>query len=148
GIGAGALALGGAATATPVLAHRAFAVIKARPKVVLGRFGSGATCEAPLYAAYHKGFFAAEGLDVELFAESDTYDDIQGLSSGTLDGEQNPALYYFAPIEQGADIKVVGGLHGNCLRLVVGKHSGIKNVADFKGKAIGVVGGTGDPSLL
>ena len=92
GIGAGALALGGAATAAPALARGAFAVVRSRPKLVLG--WGGATCEAPLYLAYHKGFFAAEGLDVELYAESATYDDIQGLSSGTLDGEQNLSLIH------------------------------------------------------
>ena len=100
GIGAGVLALGGAATTAPALARGAFAVVKSRPKVVLG--WGGATCEAALYLAYHKGFFAAEGLNAELYAESATYDDIQGLSSGTLDGEQNPSIYYFAPLEQGA----------------------------------------------
>jgi NitT/TauT family transport system substrate-binding protein len=31
----------------------------------------------------------------------------------------------------------VAGLHGGCLRLVVGTRSGIKKVADFTGKAIG-----------
>jgi NitT/TauT family transport system substrate-binding protein len=144
GIGAGALAVGGAATATPALARGAFAVVRSRPKVVLG--WAGATCEAPLYLAYYKGFFAAEGLAVELFAETATYDDIQGLSSGTLDGEQNPALYYFAPIEQGAAIRLVGGIHGNCLRLLIGTHSGITSVADFKGTAIGTTS-TVDPGM-
>jgi NitT/TauT family transport system substrate-binding protein len=144
GLGAGALAVGGAATAAPALARGAFAVVRSRPKVVLG--WAGATCEAPLYLAYHKGFFAAEGLDVELFAESATYDDIQGLSSGTLDGEQNPAIYYLSAIEQGAAIRLAGGIHGNCLRLLIGIHSGIKTVADFKGKAIGTTS-TADPGM-
>jgi NitT/TauT family transport system substrate-binding protein len=144
GIGAGVLALGGAATAVPALARGAFAVVKSRPKVVLG--WGGATCEAPLYLAYHKGFFAAEGLSVEMFAETATYDDIQGLSSGTLDGEQNPTIYYFAAIEQGAAIRLVGGLHGNCLRLLIGIHTGIKSVADFKGKTVGTTS-TADPGM-
>jgi ABC-type nitrate/sulfonate/bicarbonate transport system substrate-binding protein len=106
GIGAGVLALGGAATtATLVLAQgHAFSLISSRPKMVLG--WAATTCEVPLYLAYHKGFFAAEGLDVEMYAESATYDDLQGLSSGTLDGEQNPALYCFAPLEQGAAIRI------------------------------------------
>jgi NitT/TauT family transport system substrate-binding protein len=138
------LALGGAVTAAPALAHSTFAVVKARPKLVLG--WSGATCEAPLYLAYHKGFFTAEGLNVELYAESATYDDIQGLSSGTLDGEQNPAVYYFAGLEQGAALHLVGGIHGNCLRLLAGTHSGIKTLADFKGKVIGVAA-QGDPGM-
>jgi NitT/TauT family transport system substrate-binding protein len=144
GIGAGVLALGGAASTAPALAHSAFGVMKSHPKLVLG--WGGATCEAPLYLAYHKGFFTAEGLNVELYAESATYDDIQGLSSGTLDGEQNPAVYYFAALEQGAALHLVGGIHGNCLRLLVGTHSGIKTLADFKGKTIGT-SSTGDAGM-
>jgi NitT/TauT family transport system substrate-binding protein len=144
GIGAGALALGGMASTAPALARGAFTVVKSRPKVVLGWGGS--VCEAPLYLTYHKGFFADEGLDVELYAESATYDDIKGLSSGTLDGEQNPAIYYLSSIEQGAAIRLVGGIHGNCLRLLIGIHSGIKKVADFKGKAIGTTS-TADPGM-
>ena len=139
-IGAAVLALGGAAPAAPALARGgAFAVVKSRPKVVLGSVG-GITCYAPLYTAYHKGFFAAEGIDVELYPESATYDDIRALSSGTLGGEQNPAFAVFPGIEQGADIRLVGGLQGGCLRLVIGKHSGIRKAADFKGKAIGLPG--------
>ena len=140
GIGAGMLALGGVAPAAPVLARGgAFAVVKSRPKVVLGSVG-GITCFAPLYTAYHKGFFAAEGLDVELYAESATFDAMRALSSGTLSGEQDPAFAVFPAIEQGADIRLVGGLHGGCLRLLIGKHSGIRKAADFKGKAIGAPG--------
>jgi NitT/TauT family transport system substrate-binding protein len=136
GLGAGVLALGGAASAAPTLAQSGtFAVLTARPKVLLGTFDL--TCEAPLYTAYHKGFFAAEGLAVELYAVPPTYDDIRALSAGKLDGEQGPAFAYFPAIEQGAEIRLVGGLHGGCLRLVIGTHSGIRTVADFKGKAIG-----------
>jgi len=113
-IGVGVLALSGAAPAAPALARRsAFAVLKARPKVVLG--SGGIPCYAPLYTAYHKGFFAAEGLDVELYAESATFDPNRALSSGTLDGDQAPAFAVFPSIEQGADIRLVGGLHGGCV---------------------------------
>jgi NitT/TauT family transport system substrate-binding protein len=147
GIGAGMLALGGVAPAAPALARGgAFAVLKARPKVVLG--WDGVSCEAPLYTAYHKGFFAAEGLDVQLHALPPTYDDIRALSSGTLGGEQDPAFALLPAIEQGADIRLVGGLQGGCLRLVIGKRSRISKAADFKGKAIGVVGGSSDPAML
>jgi NitT/TauT family transport system substrate-binding protein len=140
GIGAGLLALGAVAPAAPALARPgAFAVLKARPKVVLG--SGGIPCYAPLYSAYHKGFFAAEGLDVELYAESATFDPNRALSSGVLDGDQAPAFAVFPAIEQGADILLAGGLHGGCVRLVIGKHSGIRKAADFKGKAIGTQGG-------
>jgi NitT/TauT family transport system substrate-binding protein len=105
---------------------------------VLG--SGGIPCYAPLYTAYHKGFFAAEGLDVEVDAYPATFDPIHALSSGTLSGDQAPAFALFPSIEQGAAIHLVGGLHGGCLRLLISKHSGIRKAADFKGKAIGVPG--------
>jgi NitT/TauT family transport system substrate-binding protein len=144
GIGAGALALGGVVTAAPALAHGAFAVVKSRPKVTLGYFG--VPCEAPLFTAYQKGFFAAEGLDATLFAMTGGYNNINGLSTGAHDAEQGAAHSYLPAIEQGAAIDLAGGLHGNCLRLLVGAHAGIKTVADFKGKTIGVVG-SGDLAM-
>src|SRR5919202_6065870 len=69
-----------------------------------------------------------------------TFDPIPALSSGTLSADQAPAFALFPSIEQGAAIHLVGGLHGGCLRLLIGKHSGIRKAADFKGKAIGAPG--------
>jgi NitT/TauT family transport system substrate-binding protein len=145
GIGAGLLALGGAATAAPALASSGvFSVVRARTKVVLG--WGGATCEAPMYTAFHKGFFAAEGLDVELYRVTAGYNTSNLLSTGKLDGSPGILFTYLKPIEQGADVRIAGGLHGNCLRLVVAKNSGITKAADFKGKSIGV-GSLGDAGM-
>jgi NitT/TauT family transport system substrate-binding protein len=113
--------------------------------VVLG--WGGATCEAPLYAAYHKGFFAQEGLDAELVNfTSNGYNVNDALSSGKLDGAPGIMFTWFKPIEQGADIRLTAGLHGNCLRLVVAKNAGIKKATDFKGKTI-AVGALGDSAM-
>jgi NitT/TauT family transport system substrate-binding protein len=145
GIGAGALALGGSAIAAPALAKSSvFSVIKSRYKVVLN-YG-GATCEAPTYTAYQKGFYAAEGLDVELYKTTAGYNTSDLLSSGKIDGTQGICFPFFKPIEQGADIRITAGLHGNCLRVVVAKNSGIRKAADFKGKSIGV-GSLGDVGM-
>jgi NitT/TauT family transport system substrate-binding protein len=145
GIGAGVLALGGAATAGPALARSSvFSVLKSRPKIVLG--WGGATCEAPMWAAYHKGFFAAEGLDIELFKVTAGYNTSNLLSSGKIDGSPGILFTFLKPIEQGADVRLAAGLHGNCLRVVVAKNSGIKKAADFKGKSVGV-GSMGDAGM-
>jgi NitT/TauT family transport system substrate-binding protein len=145
GIGTGAVALAGAATAAPALAHGlAPALVHSRTKLVLG--WGGATCEAPMYTAYHKGFFAAERLDVELYKVTAGYNTSNLLASGKLDGSPGILFVFLKPIEQGADIRLAGGLHGNCLRLVVAKNSGIRKPADFKGKAIGV-GSLGDAGM-
>src|SRR5579871_6841096 len=98
GVGAGVLALGGAvaATATPALARSGvFAVLKASTKVTLG--WGGATCEAPLWAAYHKGFFAAEGLDVDLLKVTAGYNTSNLLSSGKLSGAQGIVYTFLKP---------------------------------------------------
>jgi ABC-type nitrate/sulfonate/bicarbonate transport system substrate-binding protein len=91
-----------------------------------------------MYAAYHKGFFAAEGLDVELYKVTAGYNTSKLLSSGTIDGSPGILFTYLKPIERGADVRISGGLHGNCLRVVLDKNSGITKASDFKGKAIGV----------
>lgn len=145
GLGAGVLTLGGAVTATPALARiGVFSVLKSRTKVVLG--WGGATCEAPLWAAYHKGFFAAEGLDVDLLKVTAGYNTSNLLSAGKLNGVQGIVYTFLKPIEQGADVRVTAGLHTNCLRVVVAKHSGIHKAADFRGKSIGV-GSLGDAGM-
>lgn len=103
----------------------------------------GATCEAPLFTAYHKGFFAREGLQVELvnLGEAAAKD---AIASGKVDGAPGITFEWLKPIEQGADIRVTGGLHGGCLRLVVGAKSGITSLAQLKGKTIGTdrIGGS------
>jgi NitT/TauT family transport system substrate-binding protein len=145
GIGAGALALGGSAIAGPALAQSSvFSVLKSRYKIVLG--WGGATCEAPMYTAYHKGFFAAEGLDVELYKVTAGYNTSDLLSSGKIDGSPGILFTFLKPIEQGADVRITAGLHGNCLRVVVAKHAGITKAADFKGKSVGV-GSLGDAGM-
>jgi len=145
GIGTGALALASAATAAPALAHSGlFSVLKSRPKVKLGWLG--ASCEAPLYVAYQKGFFAKEGLDVELVNIGGAYNVTDALSSGKLDGAPGILFMYLKPIEQGADIRLTAGLHGNCLRLVIAKNAGIKKASDLKGKTI-AVGALGDSAM-
>lgn len=145
GIGAGVLALGGSAIAAPALAHSGvFSILKSRTKVVLG--WGGATCEAPMYAAYHKGFFADEGLDVDLYKVTAGYNTSDLLSSGKIDGSPGILFTFLKPIEQGADVRISAGLHGNCLRVVVAKRSGITKAADFKGKSVGV-GSLGDAGM-
>src|SRR5579884_1242444 len=101
GMGAGLLAVGGAASAAPALARGVFVTPRARTTVVLG--WGGATCEAPLWAAYHKGFFAAEGLDVQLYKLTAGYSAPNLLSSGKLTATQGIVYTFLKPIEQGSN---------------------------------------------
>ncbi|MBW4080354.1 ABC transporter substrate-binding protein [Paenibacillus sp. S150] len=97
---------------------------------------SGAVCGAPSYVAYEKGFFAEEGLDVELVSGS-----MDAMKTGLTTGEftvTNGDFVWFTSIQQGLDLKVIGGLHHGCIKLVVPPGSSIKTAANLKGKRIGV----------
>lgn len=110
-------------------------------KLKIQALGGGA-CGAPSYIAYENGFFAAEGLEAELV--SGTLDE---LKTGLVTGEftvTNGDFQYFPSIQQGMDLKIIGGLHKGCIRLVVPPDSQIKTAKDLAGKRIGVdeIGGT------
>jgi NitT/TauT family transport system substrate-binding protein len=91
---------------------------------------------APTFVAFQKGFFKAEGLDVELVQMA--FDQLkQGLTTGKVDAAQ-ANFAWFKPIEQGMNIKLVAGIHTGCIKAVTPSDSGIKTIADLKGKTIGV----------
>lgn len=110
-------------------------------KLKIQALGGGA-CGAPSYIAYEKGFFKEEGLDVELV--SGTLDENKaGLQTGEFT-VTNGDFQWFPSIQQGMDLKIIGGLHYGCIKLVVPPNSKIKTAKDLKGKKIGVdeIGGT------
>jgi NitT/TauT family transport system substrate-binding protein len=107
----------------------------------------GLTCEAPIFVAYEKGFYAEEGLEVEL-VKTDWDGLREGLGLGRFDANHTLLMYLLKPLEQGLDVKITGGVHTGCLRLQVGVKSDIKSVQDFKGKRIGVPIHIGCPPQL
>jgi NitT/TauT family transport system substrate-binding protein len=110
-------------------------------KLKIKALGGGA-CGAPAYIAFEKGFFADEGLEVELV--SGTFDDNKtGLATGEFT-VTNGDFQWFPSIQQGMDLKVIGGLHKGCIKIVVPPNSQIKTAKDLAGKNIGVdqIGGT------
>ena len=106
----------------------------------------GLTCEASIFAAVENGFFKEEGLDVELVkCDWKTYKD--SLALGSYDFTQHLVMYFLKPIEQGLDVKFLGGVHTGCLRVQVPTNSSIKTVAELRGKRIGVPG-MGTPPFI
>jgi NitT/TauT family transport system substrate-binding protein len=95
----------------------------------------GSTCEAPLFVAHHQGFFDRQGLKVELvnLGQSSAKD---ALASGKVDAVPGITFEWLKPIEQGQNIRVTGGIHGGCLRLVAGSKTGITTLAGLRGKTI------------
>jgi NitT/TauT family transport system substrate-binding protein len=99
----------------------------------------GLTCEAPIYAAYERGFFKEEGLDPELVKCSwPTYKD--ALALGSYDITHHLVMYFLKPIEQGLDVRFLAGIHRGCLRVQAGVKTNIHTIQDLKGKRIGVPG--------
>jgi len=110
-------------------------VARAADKVIAGSLGG----QAPLWAIYvavHKGFFAAEGLDLELnFAQSGAAV-TQQLTGGSLDvalsvGITDP----IHAIEKGAPLALIR-IVGNAAPYVLITKPEIKSFADLKGKTI------------
>ena len=99
----------------------------------------GLTCEAPIYTAYEKGFFKEEGLEPELVKCSwAAYKD--NLALGSYDITHHLVMYFLKPIEQGLDVRFLGGVHTGCLRVQTGVNSPIHKIQDLRGKRIGVPG--------
>src|SRR5215471_536847 len=99
----------------------------------------GLTCEAPIYTAFEKGFFKDEGLEPELVKCSwAAYKD--NLALGSYDITHHLVMYFLKPIEQGLDVRFLGGVHNGCLRVQTGVNSPIHKIQDLKGKRIGVPG--------
>jgi NitT/TauT family transport system substrate-binding protein len=99
----------------------------------------GLTCEAPIFAAYEKGFFKEEGLDPELVKCAwANYKD--NLALGSYDITHHLVMYFLKPIEQGLDVRFLAGIHRGCLRVQAGEKTNIHTIQDLKGKRIGIPG--------
>lgn len=114
-------------------------------KVKIGYFGN--TCEVPVYAAYEKGFFKEEGLDVELI-KGDANSLKEALAAGKIDATDGLLMQWLKPIESGLNIKFTAGLHTGCIQVLSKPDSKIKSVKDLKGKVIGVPAIGGGPMIL
>src|SRR5260370_7219256 len=106
----------------------------------------GLTCEPAIFVAYEKGFFKEEGLDVELI-KTDWGSMHTGLNDGSFHATYSFIMYLIKPIEMGLDLKLTGGIHTGCLRVQAGIKTDIKNVADLKGKKLGITH-LGSPPFL
>ena len=106
----------------------------------------GSLCGAPIYIAYEKGFFAEEGINANLTAADFETRKI-GLNNGNVPFV-NGDFQFFSSAEQGIDMKVIGGMHYGCIKLVVRSDSDLPATTSdpeaLKGLKIGVdeVGGT------
>ena len=96
----------------------------------------GSLCNSPTYVAYEKGFFAEEGIDVELIT-SDFEPSKIGLNNGTI-STVNGDFQFFPAIQEGIGMSIVDGLHQGCIKVEVLPESEISGVEDLRGKRVGV----------
>jgi len=82
-----------------------------------------------------KGFFAAEGLDVELI---EMKDQVSGLTSGDLDFADMPTTNAIIGAGRGAPLKMIASMYRTKGPFYLIAKSDIKSIADLKGKKIGI----------
>ncbi|WP_040294028.1 ABC transporter substrate-binding protein [Acetonema longum] len=108
---------------------------------------SGSLCEGPVHMAYEKGFFAEEGLKVELIklAPGTAF---EAITAGQVEAGFGLLASLIQPLSNGLPIKITTGLHTGCDKVLVPKTSGINTAADLKGKRIGVPSLTSSPIIF
>ena len=98
-----------------------------------------AICTVGVPVAQERGYFAKHNLDVELINYAGSTDQLlEAIATGKADGGIGMALRWLKPLEGGFDVKIAAGIHGGCMRLFAAPTSGIRKIADLKGRAIGV----------
>ena len=105
----------------------------------------GVLCQVSWFIARERGFFAAEGLDVEFLAQETSRPHGHGFTSAWLIGPAGPVRTDLMPVEYPAlediasgqmDYYVVAGEHSGCRQLVCPLNSPIHTAADLRGKRI------------
>ncbi len=97
----------------------------------------GALCHAPIQIAMENGYFDEEGIKWERvdFGSGDIQ---AALGAGTIDCGLGLVGKFVQPIENGLNMVVTAGMHTGCTKILTTSDSGIKSIADLKGKTIGV----------
>src|SRR5512138_1917979 len=99
------------------------------------------TGHAKFFVAQEQGFFAKEGLEVQLVEFVNSADGINALKAGKIDvgafGTTAPLVH----ISKGTDLRIIGGVMGEDAAIVTtpANAGAIKGVADLRGKKVATV---------
>ncbi len=92
----------------------------------------------PLIVAQRMGFFADEGLEVEILVPANPSDPIKLVATGAIDLALTPQINLLIARDAGLPVIAVGSLIGSPLGgLLALKENGIENLADLRGRRIG-----------
>jgi putative hydroxymethylpyrimidine transport system substrate-binding protein len=92
----------------------------------------------PIYVAHHRGFFAEEGLEIEIISPSETSDALKLAASGQVDLAVSYEPQTIIAAARGLDVVVIGRLIEHPLTtLLFLKDRGINLPRDLEGKKIG-----------
>ncbi|MDR2481414.1 MAG: ABC transporter substrate-binding protein [Spirochaetaceae bacterium] len=124
-----------------VLVFLLFTACKSKEKFQIAYGGSA--CGSPISIAYLNGYYADEGLDIELVSGV-SFETIRSYLAAGKMPVINGDFQFFPAVYNGIDVKLISGLHEGCIKILVPNDSDIKTVADLRGKRIIVdeIGGT------
>lgn len=114
------------------------------PAIKIG-YGT-ALCASPLQIAIEKGYFDEEGLNYEVVKMDGLV--MEYVGSGQVDASFGLVSKFIQPIANGLDITMTAGIHTGCIKLLVKEGSGIDDLADLKGKTVGVDGLAEAPCVM
>ncbi|WP_018979816.1 ABC transporter substrate-binding protein [Saccharibacter floricola] len=113
--------------------------IPGAPRKLTIAWNEDSICTSAVPVAKEKGFFKKYNLDVDYVNFAGSTDQLlETLSTGKADGAPGMALRWLKPLQQGFAVKLVAGLHAGCIYLMTSQKSGVKSLADLKGKTVGV----------
>lgn len=95
----------------------------------------------PFIMAEENGYFAKEGVKVEIKHFTSAKDRDSALQAGQLDGVITDVLAVVFANEGGFDLKIISKNDGN-IELMAGKDSAINSLADLKGRKVGLSSNT------
>lgn len=103
----------------------------------------GSTCASPVAIASLKGFYAEEGVKINLVSGVSFEAQRSALAAGKMP-VINGDFQFFPSVHNGIDVKLIGGLHEGCIKILVPINSPVQTLGDLRGKSIAVdeIGGT------
>lgn len=109
------------------------------PRKITLAWMPSALCHIAVPVADKRGISKKHNLDVEFINWAGSTDVLlEAISTGKADVGVGMALRWLKPLEQGFDVKLTAGTHGGCMHVLTTPASGLKSLADLRGKRLGV----------